>query len=144
MAKKEIIQIYELFRNINKTVNKKIGCKMELMKFNPSILSIMIQLMNGEKKSLKEISSSAGLANSTASEIIDKLEEEGLVIRERDKEDKRRVLISATDKALNYRKEFEMKHLGVLEGILNGVSDEDLNIILNGLIKLNEVIKEMS
>lgn len=144
MAKEEIIQIYELFRNINKTVNKKIGCKMELTKFNPSTLSVMIQLMNGEKKSLKEISLNAGLANSTASEIIDRLEGEGLVTRERDNEDKRRVLISATEKALNYRREFEMKHLGALEDFLNGVSDEDLDIILKGLIKLNEVIKEMN
>lgn len=144
MAKEEIIQIYKLFRNINKTVNKKIGCKMEFIKFNPSVLSIMMQLMNGEKKSLKEISLNAGLANSTASEIIDRLEEEGLVIKERDKEDKRRVLISATDKALNYRREFEMKHLGVLEDVLSDVSNEDLDVILKGLIKLNEVIKEMN
>lgn len=144
MTKNKIIMIFELFRNINRTINKRMDCRLGCLKFNPTALYIMIQLMDGEKKTLKELSIGANLANSTVSEAIDRLEKEGLVKRERDTADKRRVLIYVTEKALLYKKEFEEKNLKILQDILKDISDEDLNCILNGLTKLNDIVKERS
>lgn len=144
MTNKKIIMIFELFRNINRAINKSIDCKRGCLRFNPTDIHIMIQLINGEKKTLKELSVGVGLANSTVSEAVDRLEKEGLVKRERDTVDKRRVLIYATDKALSYKKDFEDKNLKILQDILRDISDEDLNCILNGLMKLNDIIKERS
>lgn len=144
MTKNKIIMIFELFRNINRTINKRMDCRLGCLKFNPTALYIMIQLMDGEKKTLKELSIGANLANSTVSEAIDRLEKEGLVKRERDTADKRRVLIYVTEKALSYKKEIEEKNLKILQDILKDISDEDLNCILNGLTKLNDIVKERS
>ncbi|SHE57439.1 MarR family winged helix-turn-helix transcriptional regulator [Caloramator proteoclasticus] len=144
MTNKKIIMIFELFRNINRAINKRIDCRLGCLRFNPTDIYIMIQLINGEKKTLKELSIGIGLANSTVSEAVDRLEKEGLVKRERDTVDKRRVFIYATEKAFSYKKEFEDKNLKILQDILKDISDEDLNCILNGLTKLNDIVKERS
>ncbi|WDC85042.1 hypothetical protein PL321_05830 [Caloramator sp. mosi_1] len=50
MTKQKIIMIFELFRNINRNINKKIDCRLGCLKFNPTSIHILIQLMNGDKK----------------------------------------------------------------------------------------------
>lgn len=141
MSKEKIYSILELMKSINKSINKELGCKLGFKKISPSIMTIMIHLMEGESKTLKELSKDVGLANSTVSEIVDRLVKEGYVHRIQDKEDRRRVLISATDKALKIKEDIQKRHREYLEDILCGVSEEDMDTVLKGLIKLNEIVK---
>jgi DNA-binding MarR family transcriptional regulator len=103
-----------------------------------------MQLIDGDSKTLKELSHDVGLANSTVSGIVDKLVEEGMLNRVQDESDRRRVLITVTEKALQCKKEIERRYMEHIEGALKIGSEEDVKAILYGLGKLNELMKESS
>jgi DNA-binding MarR family transcriptional regulator len=144
MVKDKAYVVYETIKAVNKTVSKDISCMMGIKfskKINPSAIAILMHLMDGQPKALKELSHDVGLANSTTSGIIDKLVEEGYVSRVQDEDDRRRVLISATDKALNHKKDFEEKYEEYIRNILKNAKEEDYKIIIAGFSKFNELLK---
>lgn len=140
MSREKIYLIHELMKSINKSINKKFGCRLGYKKLNPSVLTIMLHLLESEPKTLKELSQEAGLANSTVSELVDKLVEKGMVKRVQDEDDRRRVLISATDNALKVKDEIHSRHREYFEQILSDVDEKDIDIVLKGLSKLNEIV----
>ena len=142
MDKDKIYQINDLLRSINKSINRSLFKKTEIAKINPSVLTIMMNLKDGKPKSLKELSTSAGLANSTVSGIVERLVKDGMLNQVQDTEDRRRVLISATDKALKLQDELNFKYREYVEHVLRNVDSDDMDVIVNGLTKLNDVIME--
>lgn len=141
MDKEKIYRVNELLRYINKAINKNIGYKMGIKRLNPSVMTILIILMDGPPRTLKELSHDVGLANSTVSGIVDKLVKEGYVMRVVDAEDRRRVMISLTEAAYKKREEIEMRYLKKIEGFLKDATDEDMDIVISGLNKLYEILK---
>lgn len=141
MEKEKINTIQNLLSYVNITINKKFICKKGIRRVNQSAIMILLYLMNEPKKTLKEISSSVGLANSTVSGIIDNLVEIGYVERIQDESDRRRVLISATQKALEKREELEKKHEDRIGTLIKQASDEELDEVINGLKKFADILK---
>ena len=136
--------VIETLKSISKTAKKDVGHMMNVKfskRVNPSAIAVLVQLMNGETKTLKELSHDVGLANSTTSGIVDKLVEEGYVIRVQDEDDRRRVMISATDKALKYSQEFEEKYKKYVHELLKSADPNDYKIIIAGFSKFHELLK---
>jgi len=104
-------------------------------------MTVLCRIMDEPEMSLKELSSTVGLANSTVSGIIDKLVEEGLVERIVDDTDRRRILITASQKALNIRKEIAEKYTDYIRDVFQNATEEDIKAILEGLSRFNEIIK---
>lgn len=142
MERERVYIIYELLKSINKRIHKCVGCKVGHRKLNPSSMAIMVQLMDGKRRALKEISMAIGLANSTVSGIIDRLVEEGLVERVQDSGDRRRVMISATEKAMSINEDMQKKYKVYIENIFKNSSEEDMETVQKGLSKLYEIIEE--
>lgn len=142
MSKENIYVIYELLKSINKTIHREVGSKLGYKNVNPSVMAILFFLMDGEARTLKEISAGVGLANSTVSGIIDRLVEKGMVQRVQDKGDRRRVLISVTENTKKMYCESEAEFRGYLEKILGKASDDDLRVVSEGLTKLYDIIRE--
>lgn len=142
MDKDKIYLINDLLKSINKSINRSFLRKADIAKINPSVMSIMMNLNDGKPRSLKELSTSAGLANSTVSGIVERLVKDGMLHQVQDTEDRRRVLISATDKALKLQEELNLKYRGHVEHVLKDVSSDDIEVIIKGLTKLNDVIME--
>lgn len=78
---------------------------------------------------------------STCSNMLDKLEEEGFVCKERSKADQRAVHLSLTDKGHLLLKNAPQPTQGELSGALEKLSDEDLIVLEKGLEKL---VQELS
>ena len=142
MSRESVYVIYELLKSINKTIHREVGKKLGFKNANPSVMAIMFFLKDGEAKTLKEIASCVGLANSTVSGIIERLVNEGYVKRIQDREDRRKVLISITDKAKEMHRAVENEYKDYIEGILKNANEDDIEIVISGLIRLNEILKE--
>lgn len=142
MEKEKINEIQGLLKYINITINKKFVYKKELKKINQSAIMILMYLMNEPEKTLKEVSGSVGLANSTVSGIIDNLAEEGYVKRVQDENDRRRILISVTQKTLDKRHEIEKKYQDRIGVLIKHADEQEIDEIINGLSVFVDVLKK--
>ena len=104
---------------------------------------MIIRLLSEYKKmKITELSNHLSLSNSTVSGIIDRLESQEMVIRERSKEDKRVVYVTISpnfaEKHKNLHKQFEES----IENIMRQGTKEELHKIFEGLDTLKKLLSE--
>lgn len=138
-------KVYELIKELMlvfKLLNRKVSQKVHCKKINMTSIMILKQLSGGNQKTLTEISESLGLPNSTASVLVDKLVKQEMLSRVRDKDDRRKVLICITDKALELEEEIMEQFTEYLKELIKPASKEETDTILKGLEVLARVIED--
>lgn len=70
--------------------------------------------------------------------LADALEKKGLVVREKDKTDRRSNLLVLTDKAERLKLGAKEKGISILDSVLEGISEEELKSFLTTLGKLTD------
>lgn len=105
-----------------------------------SAMAAIVQAVNGV--SLKELSTHLGLAHSTTSGIIDRLEERGLAVRRRHDEDGRFTRIAASAKVRKFMGE-TMPKLSIhpLVDALRSANPSERTLIAQGLKTLRAVLE---
>lgn len=141
MSNDKVYEIIKEIESISKLMNKKISDNTECKKFTLSALMIMNQLKLGKVKTLTEISETLEIPNSTASVLVDRLVNMGLIKRERDKTDRRKVLLAIKSKGIEEEKEILKYHMDNFAALFKNASDEEIQHILKGLRTLQNVIK---
>jgi len=97
-------------------------------------------LSKNKKMKITELSSKLCLSNSTVSGIIDRLEAQEMVVRERSKEDKRVVYVSISPNFEDMHKVFHKQMEKNVQNIINQGSPEELQKISEGLITLKKLL----
>ena len=97
-------------------------------------------LSKNKKMKITELSSKLCLSNSTVSGIIDRLEAQEMVIRERSTEDKRIVYVSISPNFEDMHKVFHKQMEKNIENIISKGSPEELNKISEGLNTLKKLL----
>jgi len=102
-------------------------------------------VIDRENLTIGELSKKIGLAFSTTTDLVDRMERNGLVQRVRDTDDRRVVRIVALEKGKSIIKEVISKRQQYLGEVLNNLSTEEketisrsLNTLLVEMRKLNE------
>ncbi len=93
--------------------------------------------------SLSELSEKIRAQNSTVTGIIDRMEREGLVVRERSKEDRRVVHIKLTEKGERIAKEIPVEPMEIFRGALSSLSAQETRELLKISTKLAKRVREM-
>ncbi|MVX64804.1 MarR family transcriptional regulator [Clostridium chromiireducens] len=101
-------------------------------------------LSKNKKMKVTELSQHLSLSNSTVSGIIDRLEAQEMVIRERSKEDKRVVYVSISPKFKEIHKVFHKQIEENIKKVLNQGSEDELNKIFEGLNILKKLLTDQS
>jgi DNA-binding MarR family transcriptional regulator len=135
------IRIVRVFKRVGHMLKQSMDKQFGDMKLTgPQGMLMGILAHDGEMK-ISDLSEKLGLSNSTVSGIIDRLEKQGLVERIRSNEDRRVVYVNVTE---TYKREFKEKFCKIekyLQESLTRATDEEVEIILKGIDKLEEVIK---
>jgi DNA-binding MarR family transcriptional regulator len=76
------------------------------------------------------------LANSTATDLIDRMERNGLIVRERDSKDRRVIRLKITPKGMDIIGEVINARKNYLAGVLAKVAPEDRQMLVSNLDKL--------
>ena len=97
-------------------------------------------LSKNKKMKITELSSKLCLSNSTVSGIIDRLEAQEMVVRERSKEDKRVVYVSISPNFEYMHKVFHKQMEKNVQNIINQGNPEELQKISEGLIALKKLL----
>ncbi|AKN33470.1 MarR family transcriptional regulator [Clostridium carboxidivorans P7] len=140
MGKEKIYEIIKEVESISKLMNKKVNSKESHKRFTISELMVMSQLRLGEAKTLSEISQILGIPNSTTSVVVDRLVKMGMIKRERDKEDRRKVLVCIKGEGIEQQRQIFKYHMDQFGRLFENATEEEIDYILNGLKTLESVI----
>jgi DNA-binding MarR family transcriptional regulator len=126
----EVIQIFK--QNMHKLLN-------DTGMSGPQCMLLGL-LSKNKKMKITELALPLSLSNSTVSGIIDRLEKQGMVQRERSAEDKRVVYVSISDKFKDMHEVFHGKLEKNIRNTINKGSEEELSKIFEGLIILKKLL----
>jgi DNA-binding MarR family transcriptional regulator len=134
--------LISLFKQVVKQFHLII--REELKGFNITVPQIQVLrvLKEDGPQSLVELSKKLESSTSSLSGIVDRLEKEGLVIRQRDQKDRRVVWISLTEKCEEQFKKFPITQAQYIRKYLEKMNPADVEILIEKLEKFVEVLKE--
>lgn len=138
----ESIEVARLFQDVMNLFRHNM--KKIIEEKGMSVPQGMLMGLLGKNKKMKvtELSKHLHLSNSTVSGLIDKLEVQEMVVRERSKEDKRVVYISISPKFEEIHKNFHKEIEKNIESTLSKGNTEELNKIFEGLYILRKLLNE--
>ena len=125
--------ILTLLKEIRSLIDKNLKSKLNLGNFTMPQTMIIYNLVNNDKMKISDLSEKMGLTNSTVSGIVDRLEDQGVVTRERSIKDRRVVYVELTPE--NKKKYLDMNaNLDrYFHEMLEDLSPEQINNVLDSL-----------
>jgi DNA-binding MarR family transcriptional regulator len=93
------------------------------------------------KTNFKNLASALGVTPANVTGIVDRLVEQGLVLRRENPEDRRILLLEATDKGNNLVSELKESGISHMSCILGLLSMEDLSALTQGLSALAKAVE---
>lgn len=129
-----IIYLYTESRRLTKGMASQFGLT------GPQLTVIKL-LETFDDLSLSSLSERIRAQNSTVTGIIDRMEREGLVRRERSTTDRRVVHIRLSEKGKKLAREIEVEPMEIFRGALLGLSRDDVHDLLRILGKLQKYVR---
>ncbi len=142
MNNDKVYEVVEEIHSISKLINRRLSSNNKSKKFTVTALMIMNQLRLGKVRTLTEISETLDIPNSTASVIVDRLVNLGILRKERDEEDRRKVFIYIEDKGLEQEEQIINYHMDCFRNLFKNASNEEIDAVLKGLKILEKLITE--
>ena len=134
-----------LINQIQKISSRKFN---ELLKeknideFNGSQGVILYSLWNNKELTIKEIGKITGLAKTSLTSMLDRMEEKGLIRRKDNSEDKRSIKIMLTDKAKELEKDYNDISNKMSNIFYKNFSDKEIKEIENYLERIISNLEE--
>ena len=144
LAPKQSDEIIEIFKNIKKSLGCKFKKSAKQFGFTPPQLSVIFHLYEIPSITLNELSDHMGLTKSTVSGIVDRLSNQGVVIREIPKDNRRIVKLSISEEFKKNNDICAIKKSFVSDLISNSIKDmdsEEVEKMIYGLRQFSLLIK---
>ncbi len=129
----EILEAIIYLYTESRRITKELARRAELT--GPQLTVVKILETVGDL-SLSDLSDRIRAQNSTVTGIVDRMEREGLVVRERSTEDKRVVNIRLTEKGERIAREIPVEPMEIFRGALAGLTATEMRDLLRILTKV--------
>ena len=136
-------EIANLFKSIHKTYHQYILSQVSCYNLTVPQLMILHELYHHSEITLTELSERVGLAKSTVSGIVDRLELRGAVKRIKVSENRRIVRISLTEKVSAIQGKLDVISKNYLAELFNNIDAADLEKMILGLKLLENLMKNI-
>ncbi len=117
--------------------------KIDGFDFSISQFKAMAAFREDKEYRMSELSKQASVTMPTMTEMIDKLEQDGLAERIKDAQDRRVIKVCLTEKGKRLRRQFMDKRRDELKNILGMLSREDREELKNALAKAYAVLQRV-
>lgn len=117
--------IVSQIKRLSDRIFERILSQQGIDAFNGAQGRILYILWQGEHISFKELADRTGLAATTLTSMVDRMEAGELVCRVPDKKDRRKTLLALTDKARELRKDYEEVSGRMSEIFYEGFTEEE-------------------
>lgn len=115
--------------------------RKEGIDLTPEQLLVLDIIWNEGEMSQQSIADKMGKDKNSITKLVDALEVKGLVIRRKDDDDRRANLIMLTDSGLSIKSKTKQFGIAMLDRILDGISEDELNAFLGTLTKMSDNMK---
>lgn len=123
-------------KQIGGRIFEKIIAQSNIDAFNGAQGRILYVLWQADCVPIIELSKKTGLAKTTLTSMLDRMEASGLITRIYDKSDRRKILISLTDKAISLQEEYEKVSAKMNEIYYKNFRDHEIVEFENYLIRI--------
>lgn len=134
-------EIKTLLKSIIKNLRRHILEQVSEYGFTVPQLMLLQEVYHNPDISVRELSEKLGLAKSTVSGIVDRLERQGAVMRLRDEEDRRVVKVKLEPKTQAIREAVGVIKTNYLANLIKGLTVEETEGIVRSLRKLNDLME---
>lgn len=104
-------------------------------------LNAVIEEFFSSPPSLSEVAEIMGSSRQNVKQIALKLEEKGFLCLDKDEQDKRAIRLRLTDKSYEFWEGLQEESVKFLNEIFRDLNDDELRVMLTGIMKLSEKIK---
>jgi len=125
-------QIRHLSGRVGERVLKESGVDV----FNGAQGRILYVLWEHGAITITALGKLTSLANTTLTSMLDRMEAAGLIVREPDANNRRQILVRATDKALGYRERYDWISDRISEIFYGGFSETEITDFENQLRRI--------
>lgn len=128
------------FVGLNRTLDhlmKIVKTDVQRYGLNVTEFAVMELLYNKGDQPIQRIGNRVLIASSSITYVVDKLEEKGCVVRQRNEKDKRVTNASLTDKGRSMMDEIFPDHASTLESTFLVLTDEEITVLQTTLKKLS-------
>gem|GEM_PF-1226584 len=109
----------------------------------PVLFGIMNLLYHEDELTLTEISERKAITSSNCSRAVNKLAELDFIIRKSDEDDRRKTIISLSDRGHNYVEDIHEKFKEELKNKLASLDDDDIEILKKASENLYDVLSKI-
>ncbi len=134
--------MFSQIKRISDRIFERILAEKNIDTFNGAQGRILYVLWQEEHISLKNIADRTGLAATTLTSMIDRMEHSGLVIRIPDQNDRRQILLALTDKARNLRQDYTAVSEQMTKIVYAGFSTEEILLCESMLQRIHDNLKQ--
>ena len=114
----------------------KLLAEAQIESFNSAQGRILYILWQADRVPIVELSQKTGLAKSTLTSMLDRMENSGLVYRISDKADRRQVRIGLTEQAKRLNDEYQLVSARMNDLFYRGFSDDEIVVFEGSLRKI--------
>lgn len=133
-------QLKDLIRILNRKFRQYMTFQTVGSGFTVPQLHLMQELLQNPGISLGELSTKLGLAKSTVSGIVDRLEKQGKVIRKRNDQDRRVVHIDLSPEIKQFSENLSYMRTNYLTELLSAMTSQEITGLIEGLEKINQLM----
>ena len=133
--------IISQIKHLSDRIFERILSEQNIDAFNGAQGRILYVLWQEENISLKELSDRTGLAATTLTSMVDRMESSGLVCRVPDQRDRRKTLLLLTEKARSLEVDYMAVSGQMSEIFYAGFSDEEIRLCEAMLERIYENLK---
>jgi len=113
-----------------------------LKNLNPKQLQTVLLIFHMETLSLKTLAKVLKISKSTASALVDKLVQNGSVLRKQDPENRRNIIISINPKIQEHIQNIEKQLFNVFENIISQIGKEKFQQWFEIMSEVNQIINK--
>jgi MarR family transcriptional regulator, organic hydroperoxide resistance regulator len=137
-----LLEIMKLFKELVSMIKQNMGKAFKESGITlPQRMVIGILSKMGRSK-INELSTELNLSNSTVSGIIDRMEKQNIVVRERSKDDNRVVYVSLTPEFNQLHQDIHPLAGNNMQNFIKKGTPEELDSIIKGLTILKKLMSE--
>lgn len=146
-SKREISQ--PLFRLINKIIflEKKNIFEYEGVKLFPSEIHVLLSIEDKQSTNATKLANKLGISKSAVSQTISRLQNKGVIIKDKDPYNKNELILSLTsfgEKAFGQYKKKQASNRAMFNQYLNALSEHDREVINNFLQEVKGMLDQLN
>jgi len=131
-----------LLRHVAFIVRKRGREILSNFEITPPQFNALLELVYHGKLTMGELCGRLHLASSTVTDLVDRMERAGLVVRERDPDDRRVVRLRALEKGHDLVETVMKARIDYLHGILHRIDPDERRQLISALRHIHSVMTE--